>query len=298
MDYKLIDSYGRKIKSLRVSITSKCNLNCIYCHGEGQKNEKSSEISADTIAKVVSAASSFGVEKIKFSGGEPLLRSDFSKIIASLPKLKDISATTNGILLSKFAYELKEAGLDRVNISLDTLDHEKYSLITGSNKNTLSKVIDGIEMAIEAKLMPIKINMVILNGVNDSEISKMIEFAKPRSLILQIIELMDFKNISQYQADMSQIEDMLESQAAHVKYRKMHRRKKYFVDGVEVEVVRPIDNSEFCANCSRLRLTSDGKLKPCLLRNDNLVDINGLSKKEINDALELVMSLREPYYRR
>lgn len=304
MDYMLKDSYGRKIKSLRISITSKCNQNCIYCHGEGQKiKEKKPEITIDTITKVVSAASSFGVDKVKFSGGEPLVRSDFVDIIASLPKLKDISATTNGILLSKYAYELKEAGLNRVNISLDSLDSEKYAFITGSNKNSdegknkLSKVIEGIKCAIEADLMPIKLNMVLLRGINDSEIKKMIEFAKPRSLILQLIELMDFTNISRYQVDISKIENMLESQASQVKCREMHRRKKYFVDGVEVEVVRPIDNSEFCANCSRLRLTSDGKLKPCLLRNDNLVDINGLTEKEICDALKLVVKKREPFYR-
>jgi len=302
MDHRLIDTYGRKIKSLRISVTPNCNQNCIYCHREGQKKakecEKNLEIGADEIVKVVCAASFFGVDKIKFSGGEPLVRADFLDIIAALPELKDISATTNGTLLSKYAYELKEAGLDRINISLDSLDCEKYALITGSNKDTLSKVVEGIDSAIEAKLMPIKLNMVLLDGINDSEISQMIEFARPRSLILQLIELMDFNNISQYQVDMSRIEEILESQATRVKYREMHRRKKYFIDGVEVEVVRPIDNSEFCANCSRLRLTSDGMLKPCLLRNDNLMDIKGLTENEIRDALKLVVSRREPFYGR
>ena len=298
MSDRLIDNYGRAIKSLRISVTNRCNQNCIYCHNEGEVGRGgSSEVDSDTISRVVTAASSFGVSKVKFSGGEPLLRKDFVDIISSLPPIGEISATTNGTMLSDYAARLSDAGLDRVNISMDTLNEEKYKFITGSQKGVLSKVLEGIECAIDSDLTPVKLNMVILRGINDSEIADMIEFVKARPLILQIIELMDFKNIPEYQFDMVQIEDVLKSQSDSVVVREMHHRKKYFVDGAEVEIVRPVDNSEFCANCTRLRLTSDGKLKPCLLSNEGLVDVNGLSLIEMRDALKLAVINREPFCR-
>ncbi|MDY6965466.1 MAG: GTP 3',8-cyclase MoaA [Halobacteriota archaeon] len=297
MSDQLIDRFGRKIKSLRISVTSRCNQNCIYCHNEGEVKEKNSEIAIETVSKLVSAASSFGVKKVKFSGGEPLIRADFADIVSALPELDEISVTTNGTLLSRYARDLAEAGVGRVNISLDSLIDDKYRFITGSNRSMLPKVLAGIDSATEAGLTPIKLNMVLLRGINDSEISDMIEFAKGRALILQLIELMDFGNIREYQVDMIGIEDMLKSNAESIVSRDMHHRKKYFIDGAEVEVVRPIDNSEFCANCSRLRLTSDGKLKPCLLSNDNLFDINGLTKDEMREALKMAVSRREPFFR-
>jgi len=298
MSERLIDKYGRNVKSLRISVTNRCNQNCIYCHneGEGDKN-RGFEIDCETISRVVTVASSFGVSKVKFSGGEPLLRTDFVDIISALPTIGEISVTTNGTMLSGSAEKLAGAGLGRVNISLDSLDKKKYSFITGSDESALPKVLAGIECAIDADLTPVKLNMVILRGINDSEIQDMIEFVKGRPLILQIIELMDFKDIPEYQVDMVRIEDILKSQSDSVVCREMHHRKKYFVDGAEVEVVRPVDNSEFCANCTRLRLTSDGKLKPCLLSDGGLVDINGLSVEEMREALKLAVSNREPFCR-
>jgi len=143
-----VDPYGRVITSLRVSITQKCNLNCIYCHEEGEEGNFKREISLDTIVKTVRMATEFGVKKVKFSGGEPLMRNDFEEIIRALPDLKDISATTNGVLLSKRASSLAESGLDRVNISLPSLNKENYGKITGS-PHALSKVLDGIDAAID-----------------------------------------------------------------------------------------------------------------------------------------------------
>ncbi|MFQ6056443.1 MAG: GTP 3',8-cyclase MoaA [Methanosarcinales archaeon] len=298
----LIDKYGRKITSLRISVTNRCNLNCIYCHNEGEnkKTKKNKEIANDTIAKIVHVATQYGVDKVKFSGGEPLMREDLEEIIIALPALKDVSITTNGILLAKRASDLADAGLSRANISLDTLDLNKYNKITGNkNPNTLSKVIDGIYSAIDAKLTPVKINMVLLKGINTDEIWNMIEFAKSfkGKLILQLIELMDFKKIPQYKVNFKEIESRLELRANNIITRNMHHRKKYLMDGVEVEVVHPIDNSEFCANCNRLRITSDGKLKPCLLRNNNLLNISNASDKEMHDLLKIAVNQREPYYK-
>ena len=294
-----MDPYGRVITSLRVSITKKCNLNCIYCHQEGENSNPEREISSDVIARIVTAAAGFGVRKVKFSGGEPLMRSDFGEIIAILPELKDISATTNGVLLSRYAASLAENGLDRVNISLPSLNKEHYGKITGS-PHFLPRVIEGISAAIDAGLTPVKLNMVLLKDINDSEIDDAINFSAryDGDVILQLIELMDFKHISYYMIDMGEIEKMLESRAQLVRERKMHRRKKYFIDGVEVELVRPIDNSVFCANCNRLRLTSGGQLKPCLMRNDNLVDIcEDATSEEIKELLRKAAEKREPYYK-
>ncbi|MCX9011887.1 MAG: GTP 3',8-cyclase MoaA [Candidatus Methanoperedens sp.] len=299
MNNTLTDRYGRVIKSLRISITKRCNLNCIYCHQEGENSNTGQEISGDTIAKIVASATGFGVDKVKFSGGEPLLRSDFEDIIAALPELKNISATTNGILLSQRAASLADSGLDRVNISLPSLNKEHYGAVTGSPQ-AFPRVLEGITAALDAGLVPIKLNMVLLKGINASEIDDAISFTGRYGgdVILQLIELMNFKNTERFIVDIDGVERMLESRASQVKERLMHRRKKYFIDGVEVELVRPIDNSRFCANCNRLRVTASGKLKPCLMRNDNLIDVGeGASPEEIKELLKKAAGIREPFYK-
>lgn len=293
----LIDSYGRKITSLRVSITSKCNLNCFYCHNEGQSGHEA-EMSVELIIRIINKAASLGVRKVKFSGGEPLVRKDFEEMLARLPKLKNVSATTNGVLLSKRAEGLKAAGLDRVNISLDTLNPDTYAGICRCSSNIHKQVLDGVYAAVDAGLTPIKLNMVMLEGVNSGELNDMISFIKKfdGNVILQIIEPMDFGN-NGLLMEMDIIKKELESRASSVIERKMHRRKKYMVDGAEIELVKPIDNSVFCANCNRLRVTSDGKLKPCLLRNDNLVDVSHASDSELETLFYKAMKYREPFYK-
>lgn len=291
----LTDHYGRTVTSLRVSITKKCNLNCIYCHEEGEK-DSDVEMPLDTIIKIVTSATMLGIKKVKFTGGEPLMRSDFEDIIAALPRLKNVSATTNGVLLPGRAASLADSGLDRVNISLPSLNKEHYKSITGSY--TLPSVLEGIEAAIDAGLTPVKLNMVLLKGINELEIDDAIRFAAKYdgNAIVQLIEALNFKNIGHLMVDIDGIEKMLESKASRIKERQMHRRKKYFIDGVEVELVRPIDNSRFCANCNRVRVTSDGKLKTCLMRNDNLIDIGeGATIEEIKQRLIRAVEIREPY---
>jgi cyclic pyranopterin phosphate synthase len=299
MNKTLTDNYGRAIKSLRISITKKCNLKCIYCHQEGENQATAQEMTPETIARIVTAATEFGVDKVKFSGGEPLMREDFEKILVELPELRNISATTNGVLLSDRAASLADNGLDRVNVSLPSINKEHYGAITGS-PNMLPRVIEGIDAAIDAGLTPVKLNMVLLKGINHSEIDDAINFIGryDGSVILQLIELMNFRDMSRFMADINIVEKMLESRASRVNEREMHRRKKYFIDGVEVELVRPIDNSRFCASCNRLRVTSSGKLKPCLMRNDNLIEINdGALLEEIKELLRKAVLCREPYYK-
>jgi len=299
MNDKLTDNFGRVIKSLRISITKKCDLKCIFCHQEGEKHAPEKEMSVENIVRIVTAATEFGVDKVKFSGGEPLMREDFEEIIAQLPALRNISATTNGVMLSERASSLADSGLDRVNVSLPSTNKEHYGAITGS-PDMLPKVIAGIDAAIDAGLTPVKLNMVLLKGINHSEIDDAINFIRryDGSVILQLIELMNFREISQFMVDIESVERMLESRATSVHEREMHRRKKYFIDGVEVELVRPIDNSRFCANCNRLRVTSSGKLKPCLMRNDNLIEIKeGAGHEEIKALLREAARSREPYYK-
>lgn len=300
---ELIDSYGRKVTGLRISITDRCNLSCIYCHNEGADScicgPTGKEMKPELICGIVKEAAKFGVTKIKFSGGEPLFRKDFEEILTCLPPLKEISATTNGILLEKRAKSLKAAGLDRVNISLDSLDPEKYKAITGSPKGSLEKVIKGINSAVDAGLTPVKLNMVLLKGINDNEIDSMMNFVRQYNgkVILQLIELMDIDpELSKYMIDPKALEKKLAERASEIKIRSLHHRKKYIIDGVEIEFVHPMDNSEFCAHCSRLRVTADGKFKPCLLVNDNLVDVQGADTPEkIEEFLKLAVSRRKPY---
>lgn len=300
----LVDPYGRKVTGLRISITDRCNLSCMYCHNEGADccscGPRGYEMSPELICGIVREAAKFGVRKVKFSGGEPLFRKDFEDILACLPPLKEVSATTNGILLEKRAKTLKAAGLDRVNVSLDTLDPKKYEEITGAPPGTLEKVIRGINSAVEAGLTPVKLNMVLLKGINENEIDAMMDFIRPYEgkVILQLIELMNIDpELSKYTIDSKALEKNLEERASEVRFRHLHHRKKYVIDGVEVEFVRPMDNSEFCAHCSRLRVTADGKLKPCLLVHDNLVDVGeARSPEEIEKLLMLAVSRRKPYY--
>ena len=295
----LTDAYGRTIKSLRMSVTDRCNLNCIYCHNEGSTGT-TGEMSVETISNIVHVAADFGVNRLKISGGEPLLRKDLEDILVSLPPLKDVSMTTNGVLLQERALSLKNAGLDRVNISLDSLNEGSYRHITKCKDGVFRKVIGGIHAAVDVGLTPVKLNMVLLKDVNESEVEAMLSFVREfqGEVILQLIQLMDFRDVACYHADVDEIEKELELKAGCVQVRELHHRKKYLIDGAEVEFVRPVDNTEFCANCNRLRVTSDGKLRPCLLVNDGLVDVSHASVKEMPDLFRLAISRRIPYYRK
>jgi len=291
----LVDRYGRLIRHLRISVTSKCNLSCIYCHMEGE-NPSDDELSVEEIALICKAFYDLGVEKVKITGGEPLLRKDIVEIVQEMPPFKDISIVTNGILLSKLAYDLKDAGLDRVNVSLDTLNESKYKIITG--KNMLKNVIEGIYSACDAGLFPIKLNMVVLKGINDDEIEDLLEFASKfnKDGINVILQLIEVVNMPKYYVDLSELESRFSKIAEKVIVRGLHGRKQYVFGNKAVEFVRPF-HGEFCMHCTRIRVTSDGKIKPCLLRNDNLIDLRGLSYEEIVEAIKKAVALREPFFK-
>ncbi len=289
----MVDSFGRKVTGLRIALTHRCNLCCIYCHHEGEAEPKK-EMPTEMVVKVAQAAAELGVRSLKFTGGEPLLRSDLADLLSQMPRDLDISLTTNGIFLAEQAEILAEAGLDRVNVSLDSLHPESYRTITGGRVGDLERVLAGIEAAKTARLLPIKLNVVVLKK-NEQEILELIEFSREQGLILQLIELLDLKGLG-ISGDIESIERRLQDKANSVQIRQMHRRKKYFLDGAEVEVVRPMDNTEFCANCTRLRVTSDGMIKPCLLRNDNLIEIGACDCERIKELLRAANERREPYF--
>lgn len=300
------DKYNRPIISLRITITNNCNINCIYCHHDGMINTKD-EMTPNEIYEVCRIAKELGVQKIRLSGGEPLVRKDIIEIVRKISSLdfKDISLTTNGILLKKYAKDLKDGGLSRVNISLDTLNPETYRFIT--TKNYLKKVKEGIKEAVDVGLFPVKINMVLMKGINENEIDDMFEFCKKYGVILQLIELVESENCedekfsAQYHYKLDEVEDDLAKRADKIKTRKfMQDRKKYFIDGGEIEVVKPMDNTDFCMNCTRIRITPDGKIKPCLLRNDNLVDFvsyikDGSDDEKLKEQFIIGINKREPY---
>jgi cyclic pyranopterin phosphate synthase len=289
----LTDTYGRPATNLRLSVTQRCNLSCIYCHAEGERSP-AAEISLGDIREILRVAPKLGIRSVKFTGGEPLVRKDILEIVRAVPPGLESSMTTNGILLGEYARPLKDAGLSRVNVSLDSLDPECYRDITGHDR--LPEVLAGIEAALAAGLTPIKLNMVVLHGINEDEVDAFLEYVRGnRDLILQLIELMDLGSCTSH-AEINRLEDDLAARSKIILTRRMHHRKKYCVDGAEVEVVRPKHNTEFCAFCNRIRVTSDGKLKPCLLRSDNLIDIRGKRGAELEALFREAVRIREPFY--
>jgi len=294
------DRFGREIRSFRISITDKCNLQCFYCHKEGHNFDSNRYMTPEEIGIIAKTSTKFGVKKIKISGGEPLIRKDVCEIIENIKdeKIRDISLTTNGIFLEDLADKLKDAGLDRINVSLDTLNPNLYKEIT--KFGDIEKVINGIKRAIDVGLTPLKVNFLAMS-INIKDLPDIMEFCRDVGAILQIIEFIPLKEeLKKYYIDISPIENEIKEKADKVITRKfMQNRKKYIVDGLEIEFVRPMDNSEFCMHCTRIRLTYDGYLKPCLLRDDNLVDI--LTPLRRGEDLEPYfvecINRREPYFK-
>ncbi|UCH32906.1 MAG: GTP 3',8-cyclase MoaA [Candidatus Bathyarchaeota archaeon] len=304
------DKFNRPVLNLRISVTQRCNLRCPYCHREGQERAPDASIVEMTPAEIIrlsEIAISLGIQRIKITGGEPLLRKDIINIvkgIAELQGLQDLSLTTNGHFLASKAKDLHYSGLTRVNVSLPSLNADTYHQFMDGN---LKDVLTGVSAAVNTGLYPVKINMLILRGVNADEIPAMIQFARRSKTLLQLIELepvnLDKAFYEHYHYSLKEIEANLASQALHVTVRSyMQNRRVYHLPNGRVEVIRPIENTEFCAHCTRLRVTSDGKLKPCLMVNSNLVDVltplrKGAADKEIAELFIKTCRSRKPYYR-
>jgi cyclic pyranopterin phosphate synthase len=301
----IYDNCNRPVLNLRISVTQQCDKHCPYCHREGETNP-STLMTVDEIVRTVRIAINLGISRVKLTGGEPLLRKEIVEIVQginSLEGLTDLSMTTNGAYMKGLAKDLKKAGLNRVNISLPTLDPEVYNNVMGGN---LQDALEGVKAAVEAGMKPVKLNMLVLKNVNDGEIECMIKFAAQTGTVLQLIELEPI-NLSDnyydcYHLSLDEIEQKLETLASETRIRKfMQKRRVYVLPEAKVEVIRPIENTEFCANCTRIRVTSDGKLKPCLMRKDNLVDLlapmrSGADDEKLKETFIEAVKRREPYY--
>jgi cyclic pyranopterin phosphate synthase len=268
------------------------------------------EMTPEEIERLVLIASSMGVRKVKLTGGEPLLRDDIVEIVSRIaPAVSEVSMTTNGSGLEELAGELRRAGLGRINVSLHTLDHDAYRRLCGLD--IVDRVVRGVERAVDVGLNPVKVNMVVMKDLNEDDIPSMIEFCSRVGAVLQLIEYMSDRAgengcaFSERFYSLGPVEKMLSDRAAEVTMNELHRRRRYRITDrgkdVTVEVVRPMHNTEFCSNCTRIRLSSDGKLKPCLLDASGTVDIltplrSGADARALEQTFLKVVSGRRPYW--
>lgn len=266
------DQFGRKINYLRISVTDLCNLRCIYCMPkEGiPKIQHEDILSVEEIEEIVKVFVKLGVNKIRLTGGEPLVRKGILDIVERIGKLegiRDFAMTTNGLLLKEYAKDLKALGLKRVNISLDTLDDKKYSSIT--RIGSLQRVMKGIEAAKEVGLTPIKINTVLVGGFNDDEIEDLVRLTEKEEIDVRFIELMPIGEAIKLKADhflsneivLQRVPSLIkidgEDPSSPAVYYKLPNGKG------KIGLINPV-SCKFCKNCNRVRLTSQGKLKLCL----------------------------------
>ena len=278
------DNFGREITYLRVSVTQRCNLNCVYC-GKSDCAKKETELSPETIEKLVRAFVKCGISKVRITGGEPLVRNDICEIterIHSIEGVETLALTTNGVYLSQYAKDLKKAGLCSVNISLDSTDGSTYRHLTGAD--VLKKVLEGIDAAEESGLNPIKINAVLMKGVNSDGAGELINLAKDRKIDVRFIELMPFSDEGEDSSLIVTGDEILKvfSFLKPIDY-KEGTAQYYSADGFKgrIGLINPITH-KFCSECNRIRLLSDGKVKPCL-GYDTSYDI----MKYINDEEKL-----------
>jgi cyclic pyranopterin phosphate synthase len=288
----LVDTFGRVHNNLRISVTDRCNLRCTYCMPEEVVFiDKGELLSFEEIVRFVRVAAPLGIDKIRLTGGEPLMRRDLPRLVRMLgdvPGIRDIGMTTNGLLLADQAWAFRDAGLSRINISLDTLDTERFRQIT--RRDGLDKVLAGIHAAKRAGFYPIKINAVTVRGVNEQDVVPLARFAREHGLQMRFIEYMPigaepWERSKVYFAHeiMEQLEGEIAplAPAEHYDPRAPAMEFRYTDGGGEVGFIASVSRP-FCASCNRLRLTSDGKLRNCLFAIDE-VDVKGLLR---NDAPE------------
>ena len=304
----LEDDFGREVSGVRVSLTDRCNFDCVYCHNEGlgdtrgPMDPQDDEMTADEVVRFLEVVSEFGVEKVKFTGGEPMLRDDLEEIIRRVPEGMEPSLTTNGTFLPGRAEALVEAGLERVNVSQDAIDPDQFAEITKSG--AYEKVIEGVEAALDAGLDPVKLNMVVFEHTAGYVEGMVDHVAENPGLQLQLIEYMpELTGRPEWNIDIGRVHDWLGERAERVEAREMHNRKRYFVgedsedaNGGMVEIVDPVENPTFCANCHRVRVTHEGYLKGCLNRNDDLRSMGEMTREEIRETFRETVANRVPYY--
>ncbi|MCM8749171.1 GTP 3',8-cyclase MoaA [Thermomicrobiaceae bacterium CFH 74404] len=275
------DAYGRPITYLRVSLTDRCNLRCVYCMpAHGAKFAPREELLTDEeLLTVIRAAAKIGFSKIRLTGGEPTIRPhvvDLVREIARIPGIEDISMTTNGLLLERMAHDLKAAGLRRINISIDTLDPIRYKVMTRGGK--IEKVWAGIAAAEDAGLTPIKLNAVVVRGMNDHEVPDLAALTIDRPWQMRFIEVMPLEGVADVHdtglvttAETIELIERVHGKLIRLEAPLGDPARVYQIPGAQgtLGFISPV-SEPFCAFCNRIRLTADGKLRLCLLRNDEV----------------------------
>ena len=306
----LLDRYGRPLTNLRVMLTGRCNFSCFFCHMEGYSENEAAkiELSIEEIDLLAEAARRLSVQAFKLTGGEPTLRSDLVQVVKLL---KDygfyVSMTTNASLLHRHLPGIADAGIDHINVSLHAMSPGAFKKITGS---TLFERVTANIRAARDHGIPVKINFVILRGINENDIEKMVDFAAEIGASVQFIELHPVGKGVKVFRDLHlprwRVLEKLEPRVVEIRYRLgLHNRPVLILDnGVKVEIVGPVGNFLFCAGCTRVRVTYDFKLLPCLNWRGPLVEVRprlakARSREEkintVIDALREVNTLREPY---
>jgi cyclic pyranopterin phosphate synthase len=304
------DTYGRRITDLRVSVTDRCDFRCIYCRSADPENYMPLEhlLTWEELERVVSILLPFGIQKVRVTGGEPLVRAGLEKFIGRLSALgvEDLSMTTNARMLAPRVGVLVAAGLRRINISLDSLDRERFERIT--RIAAFDEVIKGIDAAQASALAPVKVNAVLVRGVNDDEVEAFAEFARHRRLIMRFIEVMPLDGDRHWSRSMvvtgAEVLKRIRAkwEMIPVAHERTETARRYrFADGIgEIGLVSPVSDP-FCGFCSRIRLTADGKLRTCLFSREDH-DLRpllrgGASDAEIAAKIETIVAEKEAGHR-
>ncbi|MEE9542569.1 MAG: GTP 3',8-cyclase MoaA [Thermodesulfobacteriota bacterium] len=293
------DRFERRIKYLRVSLTDRCNFKCTYCRPETAESMCHGDLlTFEEVLKVVTLMVGLGINKVRLTGGEPLVRKNADrlvKMIADIDGIDDLAMTTNAVFLDRYARPLKEAGLDRVNISLDTLDPKRFKELTCGGE--LKEVLRGIDAAVEAGLTPLKLNTVVMRGFNDLELPAIIDFAAKRNFTVRFIEFMPMSNGLDWEKSYISTEEILKRPEVRERLQldatpeQINTASLYIPlkeGNGEVGLITPM-SKRFCDICNRLRLTADGRLRSCL-PTDKDVDIKEALRSGASDdeLIELV----------
>lgn len=331
----LADSQGRVMRDLRISLTDRCNFRCLYCLPETEEaanfyrgkfdsirnpnpeklrlpkwKPRSELLTFEEVERVVKVAASLGIEKIRLTGGEPLLRQSIETLIANISKIhgiNDLAMTTNGFLFANKARKLREAGLKRVSFSLDSLDRENFRKITG--RDGRDEVISSIKLAQDLGFDPVKVNAVVIRGINDHEIESLAEFARANDLSFRFIEFMPLDSSRAWLKEMvvagseilARLQERYDLQVVKPDHPAETAKRWRFHDGRgEIGIIAPV-SEPFCGHCNRIRLTADGKIRTCLFsvgeHDIKQMLRGGAEDAELSDALRTIVWQKEPGHR-
>ena len=302
---ELIDPFGRKVEYVRLSVTDKCNMRCFYCIPKGFTDFEEPEkwLTFDEVERLMGIFADLGVRRVRLTGGEPLVRKNLPELAARLsaiPGIEDLSLSTNASLLSEHATALKEAGVSRINVSLDSLQHERFNEITGGKLQT---VLDGLQAAKSAGLSPVKINVVAMKGLNDDEFESIVDYCLENDFTLRFIETMPVgstgKDATDYYYDLQQLKKRLKKRFSLIPgMMPGGGPARYFqVEGTELRIgfITPI-SQHFCETCNRVRVSVNGTLYLCLGQNDK-VELrpllrDGSTDEQLREAIVAALALK------